>query len=174
MKSTVLYLATFFIFFVSVHTQAQAEIKDYCKRNVTWKKVKSDLQPYRYTQGKSIKLSFKRYPQRKQIIIPMYREMEHVMIFNTEGVGDHEVKIRVYDAPIRDNTKEMLFEASLEKGQDKFQMPVTYKGIKLYMEIYIPSNDVERSIQEKGCVLFMMGYLDPEMKEDGRNESVMR
>lgn len=142
------------------------EVKNSCDRDELRKKVKLSLKPYRYCNAKTTSISFRRYPYKQQIVVPVYRFMQHILVFNTEGLNQ-EIRIRIYDAPMYDDTKELLYEADTDSGQDMYELPYEYVGTKLFIEYSVPATEQEDdSYVDKGCVIFMMGYLDEEFIDD--------
>ena len=142
------------------------EVRNTCRRDELRKKVKLSLKPYRYCNAKTTTISFRRYPYKQQIVVPVYRFMQHILVFNTEGLNQ-EIRIRIYDAPMYDDTKELLYEADTDSGQDMYELPYEYVGSKLFIEYSIPATEQEDdNYVDKGCVVFMMGYLDEENIED--------
>lgn len=142
------------------------EVRNTCDRDALRKKVKLSLKPYRYCNAKTTTISFRRYPYKQQIVVPVYRFMQHILVFNTEGLNQ-EIRIRVYDSPIHDDTRELLYEADTDAGQDMYELPYEYVGSKLFIEYAVPATEQEdESYVDKGCVIFMMGYLDEEDMDD--------
>lgn len=128
-------------------------------RNDIRDKAKEALLPYRYCAGKTSTLTFKRYPQQMELIIPIYYDQQHVLVFNTEGL-DQNILIRVYDKPLDHKRKEVLFEVNGGEKQSLFELPKDYKESKIFIEYVIPPYNGEKNMTSKGCVVFMMGYLD--------------
>lgn len=142
------------------------EVRSTCDRDALRKKVRLDLKPYRYCNAQTTSISFRRFPYKKQIVVPVYRFMQHLLIFNTEGLNQ-EIRIRIYDSPLTDDTREMLYEADTESGQDMYELPMEYAGSKLFVEYFIPATEQEDDTYvDRGCVVFMMGYMDEEDAED--------
>lgn len=125
--------------------------------------VRRLLSPYRYSSSKISVLSFYQYPKRYEVVVPIYYDYDHKMIFSTKGLSK-EIKIRVYELPQRFDNREPIYEANEKEGINEFYIPQDYNGYKLFLEYTVPPVDKEfKTDIVKGCVIFMLGYIDPDL-----------
>lgn len=128
-------------------------------------KAKLALKPYRYCNAKTTMITFRMYPQKQQLVIPIYYDLQHALIFNTEGL-DQDIRVRVYDGPENDKKRKLLFEMDRGEKQSTFELAKDYKESKIFIEYTVPPSDgTADGLVSKGCVVFMMGYLDEEMAD---------
>lgn len=128
--------------------------------------VKEALKPYRYCNTSTTNIAYRRFPQKIDVVVPIYFDQQHILIFSTEGI-DGDVRIRVFDAPSAARKRNMLFEASNSAEKHHlFELAKGYKSSKLYVEYILPPAEKnEEGKTSKGCIVFMMGYLDEAMLE---------
>jgi hypothetical protein len=125
--------------------------------------VRRLLSPYRYSSSKISVLSFYTYPKQYEVVVPIYYDYDHKMIFSTKGLPE-DVKIRVYELPKRFDNREPIYEANEQEGINEFYVPQDYNGYKLFLEYTAPPVEKEfKSDIVKGCIIFMLGYIDPEL-----------
>ena len=132
-------------------------------RNELRAKTKKSLSPYRYCSSKITTISFRKYPQKQEVIVPVYYDQAHLVSFNMEGLGE-EIIVKVYDQPASKKKRNMLFQSQKGEMTALLELPKDYKSGKLYIEYIIPPASKE-GITAKGCVVFMMGYLDEEFMD---------
>lgn len=117
------------------------------------------IRPFRYNLAKTTMISFKRYPQKMKVLIPIYSDQEHRLIFSTKGLPQ-DVGITVYDKPASEKKRKVLFTSTGGEPISTFQLPADYKESYLHVEYDVPASDAEdRSTTRRGCVVMMMGYL---------------
>ncbi len=121
--------------------------------------TKEQLQPYKYCNSKTTILTFRKYPQRHQVVVPIFYEEEHLLVFNTEGL-EQDVIIKVYDKPVTNKKRKLIFEGTRGEKITLLELPKDFKGNKLFIDYIIPAYDGEEGTTSKGCVVFMMGFLD--------------
>jgi len=132
-------------------------------RNELRAKTKKSLSPYRYCSSKVTTISFRRYPQKQEVIVPVYYDQAHLVSFNMEGLGE-EIIIKVYDQPASKKKRNLLFQSQKGEMTALLELPKDYKSGKLYVEYLVPPAS-EEGVTAKGCVIFMMGYLDEEFMD---------
>lgn len=128
-------------------------------RNELRDATKEQLQPYKYCNSKTTMLTFRKYPQRHEVVVPIFYEEEHLLVFNTEGL-EQDIIIKVYDKPSTSKKRKLIFEATKGEKLTLLELPKDFKGNKLFIDYIIPSYQGDESITSKGCVVFMMGFLD--------------
>jgi hypothetical protein len=117
------------------------------------------IRPFKYNLAKTTTISFKRYPQLLRIIIPIYSDQEHRIIFSTKGLPQ-DVIINVYDKPKGEKRRKTLFTSNPGEPINTFELPAEYKESYMFVEYSIPPTEAEdRSVTRRGCVVMMMGYL---------------
>lgn len=117
------------------------------------------IRPFKYNLAKTTTISFKRYPQLLRIIIPIYSDQEHRVIFSTKGLPQ-DVIINVYDKPKGEKRRKTLFTSNPADPINTFELPAEYKESYMFVEYSIPPTEAEdRSVTRRGCVVMMMGYL---------------
>ncbi len=128
--------------------------------------VKEALKPYRYCNTSTTNVAYRRFPQKIDVVVPIYFDQQHILIFSTEGI-DGDVRIRIFDAPSTARKRNMLFEASnTAEKHHLFELAKGFKNPKLYVEYTLPPAEKnEEGKTSKGCIVFMMGYLDEAMLE---------
>ena len=137
-----------------------------CNRDSLRTETKYALKPYRYCMAKTTEVTMKRYPNKVRVTIPVYYNMKHLMLWNTAGLPDG-VQIMVFDGPASEKKREMLFKSDPSKDLNSFELSEEYGGMKLFFEYFIPPVEADDNKTYRGCVVFMMGYLDPtQLPED--------
>lgn len=146
-------------------------IENACENKYAYRtRAKSELYPYTYSSGKTSMIHLKRKPYFQSFVVPIYFDYQHSIVFNREGMNE-KVAIRVYDGPQNDKKRELLFEAGKDEQMSTFELASDYEKSKVYVEYLVPpSHPEKRDIVQKGCIVFVMGYLD-EAAEDYKNSS---
>lgn len=117
------------------------------------------IRPYRYNLAKTTTISYKRYPQKMKVLVPIYNDQEHRIIFSTRGLPQ-EIIITVYDKAATEKKRNVLFTSTPGEMISTFELPADYKESYLFVEYAVPASDAEdRSTTVRGCVVMMMGYL---------------
>jgi hypothetical protein len=148
----------------STEKKPQVNFVNTCSnRNELRAKTKKSLSPYRYCSSKVTTITFKKYPHKREVIVPVYYDQAHLVSFNTEGLGE-EIVIKVFDQPATKKKRNLLFQSQPGEKNSLLELPADYKSGKLYIEYIVPPGGDE-GITAKGCVIFMMGYLDEEFMD---------
>lgn len=155
-------------------TEAQKyreSIENACENKYAFRtRAKSELYPYTYSSGKTTMLHLKRKPYFQSFVIPIYFDYQHSIVFNREGMNE-KVAVRVYDGPQNDKNRELLFDAGNDEQISTFELASDYEKSKIYIEYLVPpSHPEKRDIVQKGCIVFVMGYLD-EAAEDYKSST---
>jgi hypothetical protein len=117
------------------------------------------IRPFRYNLAKTTTINFKRYPQKMKVLVPIYSDQEHRVVFSTKGLPQ-EVGITVYDKHSSEKKRKELYKSSGGELIHTFELPADYKESYLHVEYDIPPSEAEdRSTTRRGCVVLMMGYL---------------
>lgn len=117
------------------------------------------IRPFRYNLAKTTTVNYKRYPQKLKVLVPIYSDQQHRVIFSTKGLPQ-DVLITVYDKPSTEKKRKALFTSSMGQPINTFELPEDYKESYLFVEYDVPPSDAEdRSQTVRGCVIMMMGYL---------------
>ena len=92
--------------------------------------------------------------------MPVYYDLQHLLIFNTEGLSQGVI-IKVFDEQPGKRNREPIFQAGTDEKQVIFETPDDFKARKLFIEYIVPPVDTETpEMTERGCAVFMMGYID--------------
>lgn len=127
-------------------------------RNELREEARLLLKPFKYCMAKTTMINMKRHPQLKYVLVPVYSDQSHRVVFSTKGLPQG-IRITVYNGPKDKKKREILYQATNDPGIDSFELPENYKHDYLYIEYDIPPTDqVDRSYDLNGCVIFMMGY----------------
>lgn len=117
------------------------------------------IRPFKYNLSKTTTVSYKRYPQLLRVLIPIYSEEQHRIIFSTKGLPQ-DIIITVYDKQQGEKKRKALFTSSPSEPISTYELPEDYKESYLFVEYSIPPTEAEdRSTTRRGCVVMMMGYL---------------
>ncbi|MFT4753069.1 MAG: hypothetical protein ACI85Q_000605 [Salibacteraceae bacterium] len=117
------------------------------------------IRPFRYNLAKTTTVNFKRYPQKMKVLVPIYSEQEHRIIFSTKGLPQ-DIVITVFDKPASEKKRKTLFTSNPSEPISTFELPADYKESYLHLEYAVPPSDAkDRSTTRRGCVVMMMGYL---------------
>lgn len=117
------------------------------------------IRPFKYNLSKTTMITFKRYPQLLRVIIPIYNDQEHRLIFSTKGLPQ-DVQIKIYDKAKSEKKRKVLFSGNSDDPINTFELGAEFKGSYLFVEYAVPSTENEdRSTTQRGCVVMMMGYL---------------
>ena len=137
-------------------------------RNELREEVRLLIKPFRYNLAKTTTINYKRYPQKLRVLVPIYSNQEHRVVFSTKGLPQ-DILISIYDGPVSDKKRKVLFNSTKGEPINLFELPKDYKESYLFVEYDVPASDAEdRSTVRKGCVVMMMGYLFlPETEEEG-------
>ncbi len=128
-------------------------------RNELREEVRLLIRPYRYNLAKTSTISYKRYPQKMKVLVPIYNDQEHRIIFSTRGLPQ-DILITVYDKASTEKKRKALFTSTPGEVISTFELPADYKESYLFVEYAIPASEAEdRSTTVRGCVVMMMGYL---------------
>ena len=128
-------------------------------RNELREEVRLMIRPFRYNLAKTTTISFKRYPQKLKVLIPIYSDQKHRMIFSTKGLPQ-DIVITVYDKASTEKRRKALFTSTAGQPIHTFELPEDYKESYLFVEYDVPASEAEdRSQTVRGCVVMMMGYL---------------
>lgn len=125
------------------------------------------LKPYRYDGSKTTHFSYKEYDYRKEVEIGTVQDSEYRLSFNSNGIKYDQIKVQIYDKPIKYNSRVLLYEkegvggneftvetASMieklkevkrEKGVDE-EIILRMRLKKLYISYIIPAIDREIEI----------------------------
>lgn len=146
-------------------------IENACENKYEYRtKAKSELYPYTYSSGKTSIIHLKRKPYFKSLVVPIYFDYQHSIVFNRQGMNE-KVAIRVFDGPQNDDKRQLLFEAGKDEQISTFELASDYEKSKVFIEYLIPpSHPEKRDIVQKGCIVFVMGYLD-EAAEDFKSST---
>lgn len=121
--------------------------------------VRLMIRPFRYNLAKTTTINFKRYPQKMKVLVPIYSEQEHRIVFSTKGLPQ-DVGITVYDKHSSEKRRKELYKSTGGEVIHTFELPADYKESYLHVEYDVPPSDAEdRSTTRRGCVVLMMGYL---------------
>ena len=127
------------------------------------------IRPFRYNLAKTTTVNYKRYPQKLKVLIPIYSDQAHRIIFSTKGLPQ-DIIITIYDKPASEKKRKTLFTSS-DEPISTFELPADYKESYLFVEYSVPASDAtDRSTTRRGCVVMMMGYLF--LPEEGGEETV--
>lgn len=132
-----------------------------CNRDSLRTETKYALKPYRYCMAKTSEVTMKRYPNKVLVTIPVYYNMKHLMLWNTAGLPKGVV-VKVWDGPASDKKRQMIFQSEANKTLNTFELSEEFGGTKLFFEYFIPPVEEDDNKTYRGCLVFMMGYLDPE------------
>ncbi len=147
------------------------EIRNSCKNKKEYRDdLKLLLRPYRYSSTKTTTITYRRYPQRVQVVVPIYFNYKHKMYFNLAGMPDKNISIRVYNLPKTFKKRDILFEANVEGDIAVIEIPEGNGGYRVFVEYVIPPTDEDlQNYVLRGCIIMVLGYLDPnfEMSEEG-------
>lgn len=146
-------------------------IENACENKYAYRtRAKSELYPYTYSSGKTTMLHLKRKPYFQSFVVPIYFDYQHSIVFNREGM-DENVAIKVYDGPQNDKNRQMIFDGGKDEQISTFELASDYEKSKIYIEYLVPpSHPEKRDIVQKGCIVFVMGYLD-EAAEDYKSST---
>lgn len=150
-------------------TEAQKyreSIENACESKYAYRtRAKSELHPYTYSSGKTSMIKLKRKPYFESFVVPIYFDYQHSIVFNREGMVE-KTAIKVYDGPRNDKNRQLLFDGGKDDEISTFELASDYEKSKIYIEYLVPpSHPEKRDITQKGCIVFVMGYLD-EAAED--------
>lgn len=135
-------------------------INDHCEDKKGYRqKAKAELQPYTYSNGKTGLLKSRRDPKLESFVVPVYYDYQHSIVINTEGVQDN-VNVKVFDGPRNDDDRKQLFQTEEGTNINTFELAKDFDKSKIYIEYLVPPNDPQEETIEKGCIVFVMGYLD--------------
>ena len=134
--------------------QSSSEMMDYCTSNVTKKKAKEALAPYKYDGSKTTRIVFKYTEQRKEVEIPLYFGERYRMVFNREGTPQ-PVKISVYNKSYTQKNRELLWTSENEPDSETQFVYEPKRARKMYVNYEIPSTN---DTLKKGCVVLLLGY----------------
>jgi hypothetical protein len=131
------------------------------------KVCRTALKPYRYDGSKTTHFSYKEYDYRKEVEIGTVQDSEYRLSFNSNGIKYDQIKVQIYDKPIKYNSRVLLYEkegvggneftvetASMieklkevkrEKGVDE-EIILRMRLKKLYISYIIPAIDREIEI----------------------------
>tara|TARA_R110002050_G_scaffold300786_1_gene472669 strand:+ start:9680 stop:10336 length:657 start_codon:yes stop_codon:yes gene_type:complete len=128
-------------------------------KNELREEVRLLIRPFKYNLAKTTIVNYKRYPQLLRVLIPIYSEEQHRIIFSTKGLPQ-DVIITVYDKQQGEKKRKALFTSNPSEPISTFELPEDYKESFLFVEYSVPPTDAEdRSTTRRGCVIMMMGYL---------------
>ncbi len=138
-----------------------AELSEYRKV------CRNALKPYRYDGSKTTHFSYKEYDYRKEVEIGTVQDSEYRLSFNSNGIKYDQIKVQIYDKPLKYNSRVLLYEkegvggneftvetASMieklkevkrEKGVDE-EIIARMRLKKLYISYIIPAIDREIEI----------------------------
>ena len=128
------------------------------------------IRPFKYNLSKTTTINFKRYPQLLRVLVPIYAEQTHRLVFSTKGLPQ-EIIINIYDKPKSEKRRKVIFTSSPSEPINTFELPEEYDEPYLFVEYSIPPSEAEdRSTTIRGCAVLMMGYLY--LPENGSEETV--
>ena len=119
------------------------------------------LRPFRYNLAKTTMITMQRYPQKFLLIIPIYAEESHRIVFSNRGMPQ-AYGIKIYDQHPEANKKKasVIFEADTAEAINTYELPADYENQYIFVEYTVPPTDAEnRDFTEKGCAIMFMGYL---------------
>ena len=117
------------------------------------------IRPFKYNLSKTTTISFKRYPQLLRVLVPIYSNQTHRLVFSTKGLPQ-EIIINIYDKPKSEKRRKVIFTSSPSEPINTFELPEEYKESYLFVEYSVPPSEAEdRSTTIRGCAVLMMGYL---------------
>jgi hypothetical protein len=117
------------------------------------------IRPYKYNLSKTTIINFKRYPQLLRVLIPIYSDQEHRLIFSTKGLPQ-DIGITIYDRPKNEKRRKVLYTSNSGEPINTFELPEEYKEPYLFVEYSVPPSEAEdRNTTIRGCAIMMMGYL---------------
>lgn len=156
---------------VEGNTNGVKPVKNSCSnRKELREEARLLLRPFKYNMAKTTMVTMKRYPQKQNVIIPIYSKQAHRLVFSTKGLPQN-IGIKVYDKHYSEKKRKVLFETDKNTPINTFELPEDYKEQYIFLEYNIPpTTEEDRSTTVKGCVIFMMGYLY--LEDDTSEETV--
>lgn len=144
-------------------TNATAKVKptnNSCSnRSELREEVRLLIRPFKYNLSKTTMITFKRYPQLLRVIIPIYNDQEHRLIFSTKGLPQN-IEINIYDKAKSEKKRKLLFTGNSDEPINTYELEKEFKGSYLFVEYSVPAtDDTDRGTTKRGCVVMMMGYL---------------
>ncbi len=147
------YLVISLFLFVGL---AAFQVVDECDTMSLKKDLKEQLKPdYKYDSSKTTKFSYKSKVQQKEIEVPLYRGEKYRFLFNMSGISKQGVEVKIYNKPIDNSKRELLYELKPEPGKLIYTFEPE-KSRKMYIDYTIP--EVENPTENKDCLVFVLGY----------------
>lgn len=145
------------IFLIAVLISLTAfQVVETCDSTFLKKELKEKLKPdFKYDSSKSTKFYYKNKPQRKEIEIPLYRGEKYRFLFHTGGLSRRDVKIEIYDKPVDNKKRTLLYELMPNEGQSIYVFEPE-KSRKMYLDYSIP--EVAEPTEQQECIAFVLGY----------------
>lgn len=134
---------------------AQNTVTDACDWEAVKQGAKKELKPYQYYAFKITKITFGETEEQKEVEVPLFMDAEYKFVFNTAGMPQ-KVTIQVYDKPMGNPGRKLLFEQASIGDQFSFEPAKGTVKNRVYINYLIPASNASGTIQ-KGCILFYSG-----------------
>ena len=144
--------------FGALGTHAQT-VKDACKwGDEVKKRCKRDLKPFSYYAFKITKITFTSESQFKEVEVPLFHSANYRFVFNTEGLSQ-DVKVEIYDKPSSSENRKKIYSGTTHERHFVFDPPKSSTHNRIYINYIVPaSNNTNRNVIDKGCVIFYSGF----------------
>ena len=170
------FILSFFVLFPECISQKNTltpyqeyliQLKEYRKN------CRNALKPFRYDGSATTHFSYKEYDYSKEIEIAIFQDEVYRLSFNSMGIKNDGIKIKIYDKPKKYNSRTLLYEKDNVTGSE-FTVETTEmvekliaskreKGIseeilnhlrikKLYIDYIIPATEREIEVDEESGV----------------------
>lgn len=151
MKNLAITILSFFLAGI-LYVNAQDNT---CDAKALKEEVKEKLKPgYKYDSSKITRIAFKNEEQAKEIEVPLFIGEKYKFIFNTKAIPA-PVVITIYNKPVGSKKRKELYsnKKAMKSGEKIFTWEPE-KSRKMYINYTIPAS----SSQDRGCVVFLLGY----------------
>ena len=170
------FILSFFVLFPEFISQKNTltpyqeyliQLKEYRKN------CRNALKPFRYDGSATTHFSYKEYVYSKEIEIAIFQDEVYRLSFNSMGIKNDGIKIKIYDKPKKYNSRTLLFEKDNVAGSE-FTVETTEMVEKLitskrengiseeilnhlrikknYIDYIIPATDREIEVDEESGV----------------------
>lgn len=136
-------------------TFSQSAVTDACDWEAVKQGAKKELKPFQYYAFKITKVVFGEVEDQKEVEVPLFMDAEYKFVFNTSGIPQ-KVKIQVFDKPMGNPGRKLLFEQESINDQFSYEPPKGTVKNRVYINYIIPKSNVAGTIQ-RGCILFYSG-----------------
>lgn len=145
-------------FLLAQDVLAQRVVNNSCNREESKESCKKALVPFRYANLVVTDITYRKFNQVKEIVVPLFYDSKYRYVFSLDGLPA-DIQVQIYDRHSTDKKRKLIYEFSSSEKMVTYE-PDESKGYSnLFINYLIPADQSENPNElNKGCVVLMGGF----------------